>query len=57
MMKHMGSMKAELAVYLATELTKILAVLTDLHLLNLLPQTSPITGTCKVIQRHVLDVE
>lgn len=32
-------------LYLAAELTEVLAVLTDLHLLDLLPQTGTITGT------------
>lgn len=32
-------------IHLATELTEVFAVLTDFHLLDLLPQTSPITGT------------
>ena len=31
--------------YLSTELTEVLAVLTDLHLFNLLTQTSTISGT------------
>ena len=36
--------------YLPTKLTKILAMLTDLHFLNLLSQTSPIAGTWKQCQ-------
>ena len=35
--------------YLPTEFTEVLAVLTDLHLLNLLTQTGTITGTWKRI--------
>lgn len=31
---------------LSAELTEVFAVLTDFHLLNLLPQTSTISGTC-----------
>ena len=34
-------------MYLSTKLAEILAVLTDFHLLDLLPQTSTITGACK----------
>lgn len=33
-----------MATYLPAKLAKILAVLTDFHLLNLLPQTSTISG-------------
>ena len=32
--------------YLAAELTEVLAVLADLHLLNLLPDTRSITSSC-----------
>lgn len=43
----------ELAHYLPTKFAKIFAMLTNFHLLNLLSQTSPVSGTYKE-RRHAI---